>query len=72
MRKDPRLTGMAVHLPRLRQTGGGSSSTPQATGSQPEVIEVDDNNAVLAITPALVYDMEGGVCIARGHRPRWQ
>ena len=43
--------------------GGGSSSTPPAAGSQPEVIEVDDNKPVLAITPALVYDMEGEVYV---------
>ena len=46
-----------VHLPPLRQTGGASSSTPPAAERKPEVIEVDDNKAVLAITPALVYDM---------------
>ena len=40
---------------------GGSSSTPPAAGSQPEVIEVDDNKAVLVITPALVYNMKGEV-----------
>ena len=36
--------------------GSGSSSTPPAARSQPEVIEVDGNKAVLAITPALVHD----------------
>ena len=65
IRKDPRLTRMAaVHLPPLRQTGGGSSFTPPAVGSQPEVIEVDDNKAVLVITPALVYDMQGEVYVS--------
>ena len=53
----------AVRLLPLRQTGGGSSSNPPVAGSQPEVIEVDDNKAVLAITPALVYDMEREVYI---------
>ena len=53
----------AVHLPPLRQTGGGSSFTPPAVGSQPEVIEVDDNKAVLVITPALVHDMKGEVYV---------
>ena len=38
-------------------------STSPAAGSQPEVIEVDDNKSVLAITPALVYDMEGEVYV---------
>ena len=37
---------------------GGSSSTPPAAGSRPELIEVDDNVAVLVITPAFVYDMK--------------
>ena len=36
----------------------GSSSTPPATGSQPEAIEVDGNKAALVISPALVYDMK--------------
>ena len=53
----------SVHLSPLRQTSGGSSSTSPAAGSQPEVIEVDDNKSVLAITPALVYDMEGEVYV---------
>ena len=37
----------------------------QQTGASPigEVIEVDDNKAVLVITPALVYDMEGEMYI---------
>ena len=47
----------------LRQMGGGSSRTPPLAGSQPEVIEVDDNKAVLAITPALVYGMEEEVYV---------
>ena len=53
----------AVHLPPFRQTGGGSPSTPPAAGNQPGVIEVNDNKSVLAITPVLVYDMEGEVYV---------
>ena len=70
--KDPRLTEMAaVHLPPFRQTGVAAvRPLHQQPGASP-VIEVDDNKAVLVITPALVYDMKGEVyvCIARGHRP---
>ena len=54
----PGRGGGSSFTPPLRQTGGGSSSTSPAAGSQPEVIEVDDNKAVFAITPALVFDME--------------
>ena len=43
--------------PLVRQTGGGSSSTSPATGTQPDDIEVYGNKAVLVITPALVYDI---------------
>ena len=43
--------------------GGDSSSTPPAAGSHSEVIEVDDNKAVLVITPALVYHMQGEVYV---------
>ena len=53
----------AVHLPPLRQTGGGSSSTPPAGGSQPEIIEMHDNKAVLSSSPALVYDITGEVYV---------
>ena len=61
IRKDPRLTkdGGSSSSPRPSDRGGGSASTLPAAGSQPEAIEVDDNKAVLVITPALVYDMKG-------------
>ena len=41
----------------------GSASTPPAARSQPEVIEVDGYKAVLAISPAFVYDIKGEVYV---------
>ena len=49
----------AVRLPPLRLQGSAAVRLlHQQAGSQPGVIEVDDNKAVLVITPALVYDMK--------------
>ena len=59
----PGRDGGSSSSPPPPDRGGGSSSTPPAARSQPEVIEVDDNKAVLAITPALVYDMKGEVYV---------
>lgn len=41
--------------------GGGSSSTPSGPEGELEVIEVNDDKAVLVISPALAYDMQGEV-----------
>ena len=67
IRKDPRLTEMAaVHLPPPpSDRGDGSSSNPPAAQSKTEVIKVDDNKAVLVISPAIVYEMKGEVHVFR-------
>ena len=50
----PDRDGGRSSSPPPSDRGGGSSSIPPAAGSQPEVIEGDDNKAVLVIAPALV------------------